>query len=70
MLTWNTLGEVPDAQTIAEIAVDEGADIVALPETTDALGEAVAIAMREGGSPMWVHTQAYDDVARPARRRC
>jgi endonuclease/exonuclease/phosphatase (EEP) superfamily protein YafD len=64
VLSWNTLGEVPDAQTIAALALDEGADIVVLPETTDPLGEAVAIAMREGGSPMWVHTQAYDDIAK------
>ena len=64
VLSWNTLGEVPDAQTIAGLALDEGADVVVLPETTDPLGEAVAIAMREGGSPMWVHTQAYDDIAK------
>ena len=64
VLSWNTLGEVPDAQTIADLALDEGADVVVLPETTDPLGEAVAIAMREGGSPMWVHTQAYDDIAK------
>ncbi|GAA1818668.1 endonuclease/exonuclease/phosphatase family protein [Agromyces neolithicus] len=64
VLSWNTLGEVPDAQTIADLAIDEGADVVVLPETTDPLGEAVAIAMREGGSPMWVHTQAYDDIAK------
>ncbi|MCD5346677.1 endonuclease/exonuclease/phosphatase family protein [Agromyces sp. S2-1-8] len=64
VLSWNTLGEVPDASTIAELALTEGADVVVLPETTDSLGEEVAIAMREGGSPMWVHTQAYDDIAK------
>ncbi|MFF2277381.1 endonuclease/exonuclease/phosphatase family protein [Agromyces sp. NPDC058126] len=64
VLAWNTLGEVPDASTIAGLALDEGADVVVLPETTDPLGEEVAIAMREGGSPMWVHTLAYDDVAK------
>lgn len=64
VLSWNTLGEVPDAATIAGVALDEGADVVVLPETTEPLGEDVAIAMREGGSPMWVHTQAYDDIAK------
>lgn len=64
VLSWNTLGEVPEASTIAELALGEGADIVVLPESTDALGEEVAIAMREGGRPMWVHTQAYDDIAK------
>ncbi|UOQ88656.1 endonuclease/exonuclease/phosphatase family protein [Agromyces endophyticus] len=64
VVSWNTLGEVPDAATIAGLALDEGADVVVLPETTDSLGEDVAVAMREGGSPMWVHTQAYDDIAK------
>ncbi|WP_127793870.1 endonuclease/exonuclease/phosphatase family protein [Agromyces sp. LHK192] len=64
VLAWNTLGEVPDAQTIADLALDEGADVIALPETTDPLGEEVAIAMRDGGRPMWVHTLAFDDIAK------
>ncbi|MGR2751334.1 endonuclease/exonuclease/phosphatase family protein [Agromyces arachidis] len=64
VLSWNTLGEVPDAGTIAGLALDEGADIVVLPETTESLGEQVAIAMREGGRPMWVHTQAFDEIAK------
>ena len=64
VLSWNTLGEVPDASTIAGLALDEGADVIVLPETTEPLGEQVAIAMRDGGSPMWVHTLAYDDIAK------
>jgi endonuclease/exonuclease/phosphatase (EEP) superfamily protein YafD len=64
VLAWNTLGEVPDASTIAGLALDEGADVVVLPETTEPLGEEVAIAMREGGSPMWVHTRAFDEIAK------
>ncbi|RZS65782.1 endonuclease/exonuclease/phosphatase (EEP) superfamily protein YafD [Agromyces ramosus] len=64
VLGWNTLGEVPDASTVAGLALDEGADVVVLPETTAPLGEEVAIAMREGGSPMWVHTVAFDEVAK------
>ena len=64
VLSWNTLGEVPDAATIAGLALDEGADVVVLPETTEPLGEEVAVAMRDGGSPMWVHTVAFDEVAK------
>ncbi|HEU4756917.1 MAG TPA: endonuclease/exonuclease/phosphatase family protein [Agromyces sp.] len=64
VLSWNTLGEVPDASTIAGLAIEEEADVVVLPETTEPLGEEVAIAMREGGRPMWVHTQSFDDVAK------
>lgn len=64
VLSWNTLGEVPDAGTIAELALAEEADVIVLPETTGPLGEEVAVAMRDGGSPMWVHTVAFDDVAK------
>jgi len=64
VLAWNTLGEVPDAQTIVDLALAEGADVISLPETTAPLGEEVAIAMREGGRPMWVHTLAYDEIAK------
>lgn len=64
VLSWNTLGEVPDAPTIADLALAEGADVVVLPETTAPLGEQVAIAMRDGGNPMWVHTQFFDQVAK------
>lgn len=64
VLSWNTLGEVPDASSIATLALDEGADVIVLPETTGPLGEEVAIAMRDGGNPMWVHTVAFDEVAK------
>ncbi len=64
VLSWNTLGEVPDATTITDLALAEGADVIVLPETTGPLGEQVAIAMREGGSPMWVHTVAFDEIAK------
>ncbi|UOE45606.1 endonuclease/exonuclease/phosphatase family protein [Agromyces larvae] len=59
VLAWNTLGEVPEASVIAELALREQADVIVLPETTDPLGEEIAIAMRDGGRPMWVHTSAY-----------
>lgn len=64
VLSWNTLGEVPAASTIADLALEAGADIVVLPETTEPLGEEVAIEMREGGSPMWVKTTAFDQIAK------
>jgi endonuclease/exonuclease/phosphatase (EEP) superfamily protein YafD len=64
VLSWNTLGEVPNASTIAGLALDQGADVIVLPETTVPLGEDVAVAMRDGGRPMWVHTIAFDDIAK------
>jgi len=64
VLSWNTLGEVPDASAITDLALEAGADVIVLPETTGPLGEDVAIAMREGGNPMWVHTVAFDEIAK------
>lgn len=59
VMTWNTAGAATDAALIAQTAIAMQADIVALPETTIETGEAVAIAMREMGSPMWAHHEAY-----------
>ncbi len=64
VLSWNTLGDEPGAEAIAELAVQNGADIVALPETTNELGLAVAAIMKDAGSPMWVHTVAYDQISK------
>lgn len=61
VMTWNTAGAATDAQLIAQTAVAMRADIVALPETTIETGEAVAIAMREMGSPMWAHHENYGE---------
>jgi endonuclease/exonuclease/phosphatase (EEP) superfamily protein YafD len=55
VLTWNTAGEAVSADRIAEEILDQGADIVALPETTEAVGERIALMLREQGHPMWVH---------------
>jgi endonuclease/exonuclease/phosphatase (EEP) superfamily protein YafD len=55
VLTWNTAGEAVSAEQIAQEILDQGADIVALPETTEAVGERIALMLREQGHPMWVH---------------
>jgi endonuclease/exonuclease/phosphatase (EEP) superfamily protein YafD len=55
VMTWNTAGTSTSAQQIAQTAVAMGADVVTLPETTVETGEAVAVAMRDLGRPMWVH---------------
>ncbi|MGV8969348.1 MAG: endonuclease/exonuclease/phosphatase family protein [Microbacteriaceae bacterium] len=64
VMTWNTLGDAPGAEAIAALALERGADIVALPETTRETGIAVAQFMGAGGSPMWSHTVAYDQVSK------
>ncbi|PVE92252.1 endonuclease/exonuclease/phosphatase family protein [Microbacterium sp. TPD7012] len=55
VLTWNTAGEAVSAEHIAQQILEQGADIVALPETTQAVGEQIALMLREQGHPMWVH---------------
>lgn len=56
VMTWNTAGgAATSAEAIAQMAVEMQADVVALPETTIETGEAVAIAMRDMGQPMWAH---------------
>lgn len=55
VLTWNTAGDKVSAEQIAQQIIDRGADVVALPETTEAVGEQVAVMLREQGHPMWVH---------------
>lgn len=55
VMTWNTAGSIEDPSRVAQIAVGMDADIVALPETNARTGEAIAIAMRGLGRPMWVH---------------
>ncbi len=63
VLTWNTAGDVVSAEQIAQQILAQDADIVALPETTEAVGEQVAVMLREQGHPMWVHhVQFQPDV--------
>jgi endonuclease/exonuclease/phosphatase (EEP) superfamily protein YafD len=64
VLSWNTLGDAPGADAIAGLALETGAEIVTLPETTNATGLAVAGLMSAAGSPMWVYTVAYDTVSK------
>ncbi len=63
VMTWNTAGEATPASTIAKTAVAMGADVIALPETSEEVGARVAEEMSTLGSPMWVHHVAYNDEA-------
>ena len=64
VMSWNTLGDAPGADTIADLALQSGADIVALPETTKATALAVADRMKAAGRPMWAHTIAFDQISK------
>lgn len=63
VLSWNTAGDKVSASQIAQQILAQGADVVALPETTEAVGEEIAVMLREQGHPMWVHhVQFQPDV--------
>ena len=64
VLQWNTLGGAPGAPTIAKLALDSGADIVSLPETTERTADAVAAILTADGQPMTVHTRAFNHIAK------
>lgn len=59
VMTWNTAGEAVSADAIAAQVLAQEADIIALPETSEAVGERIAISLREQGRPMWVHHVQY-----------
>ncbi len=64
VLSWNTLGDAPGAQAIASLALNSGAEVVTLPETTRATADAVAALMKADGHPMTVHSIAFDHVSK------
>ncbi len=66
VLSWNTLGDAPGSAAVASLAVESGADVISLPETTQETGIEIAEAMRDAGRPMWVHTEWFDQIS-PAR---
>src|ERR1019366_1626098 len=59
VLSWNTQGAKAGVERIAQLALDEHADVIALPETTQLTGIAVARIMKAAGHPMWVYSAAH-----------
>lgn len=64
VLSWNTLGDAPGAERIAQLALNSNADIITLPETTYDTGMQVAAIMANAGTAMHVYTVAYDQVSK------
>jgi endonuclease/exonuclease/phosphatase (EEP) superfamily protein YafD len=64
VLSWNTLGDAPGVEVIAELALGAEADIVVLPETSADAATQVANAMRAGGVEMQVLYLSYDQVSK------
>jgi endonuclease/exonuclease/phosphatase (EEP) superfamily protein YafD len=59
VLSWNTKGGAPGPDEIAKLALADHADVIALPETTQQTGVAVAGLMKSAGRPMWVLSAAH-----------
>jgi endonuclease/exonuclease/phosphatase (EEP) superfamily protein YafD len=64
VLSWNTKGGAPGAETIAKLAIAQHADIVSLPETTQETGVEIEAIMRAAGHPMWVLSAAHGYIYR------
>ena len=64
VLSWNTLGDAPGAQTVADLTLETGAKIVVLPETTAEFGAETAALLADAGTPMKPLTLAYDVISK------
>lgn len=64
VLSWNTLGDAPGPERIADLVIAEQADIVVLPETSQDAAVAIAELTRAAGRPMWVYSIAFDYIAK------
>jgi endonuclease/exonuclease/phosphatase (EEP) superfamily protein YafD len=64
VLSWNTLGNAPGAQAIATLAIENKADIVILPETSEETAAAIAGLIANSGRSMQTWTVAYDKVSK------
>lgn len=64
VLTWNTLGDTPPAEVLADLAVERDADIVVLPETSRDYGDQVAVLALANGVDFQVRHLAYDEISK------
>ncbi len=64
VLAWNTLGDAPGVDAIAELALQTEADVVVLPETSRATSDLVATVMLAGGRQMQPFTVAFDEISK------
>jgi endonuclease/exonuclease/phosphatase (EEP) superfamily protein YafD len=64
VLEWNTMGDAPAPAAIAQVALDSGAQVITLPETTATTAHDVASIMRQAGVDVQALTVAYDEIYR------
>jgi endonuclease/exonuclease/phosphatase (EEP) superfamily protein YafD len=64
VLAWNTLGDSPPVDVMAELIVAEDADIVVLPETSADYASQVQEAARLAGVPLQLVGLEYDQISK------
>lgn len=64
VLSWNTQGDTPGAESIARLADEVEADVVVLPETSAETAGIVAAALTNGGRPMQVLHLSLDEISK------
>lgn len=64
VLSWNTFGDAPGAEAIAELAVEVDADVVALPETSHEAGEQVRALLAASGREMTLIDLQADQISK------
>ena len=64
VLAWNTLGDAPGPQAVANLALDSRADVIVLPETSAPFGIELRDILGLSGRPMQTFTVAYDQVSK------
>ena len=64
VLSWNTFGDIPSPEVIAQLIVDTGAEVVVLPETTAQHGVDIQAALLGLGQDFQTQTVAYDEISK------
>jgi endonuclease/exonuclease/phosphatase (EEP) superfamily protein YafD len=64
VLSWNTLGDAPGAEAIADLALGAEADVVVLPETSSETAEIVGAIMTAAGQPMQTLHLSLDEISK------
>ncbi|MGN6325199.1 endonuclease/exonuclease/phosphatase family protein [Pseudolysinimonas sp.] len=64
VLSWNTLGDAPGSETIAQLAQAQQADVVVLAETSVATAQEVRDQLDAAGMPMQLLHLSYDQVSK------
>jgi endonuclease/exonuclease/phosphatase (EEP) superfamily protein YafD len=64
VLSWNTLGDTPGVEAIAQLADEVEADVVVLPETSAETAEIIAAILTNGGRPMQALHLSLDEISK------